>query len=58
MLDQNTDRTWYMIGAVILGSVMVAAAKVAFPEVFSQVIVFFKSMIPTTLGMSWFSFFL
>jgi hypothetical protein len=50
MLDQNTDRNWWMIGSVIVGALLVGAAKVAFPEIFDTVIDFFKSMIPTTLG--------
>ncbi|WMX58519.1 hypothetical protein [Peribacillus sp. R9-11] len=50
MLDQNTDRSWWMIGAVIVGSLLIGLAKVAFPEVFNIVIAFFKSMIPNGLG--------
>ncbi|HDG0758832.1 TPA: hypothetical protein PFB29_000884 [Enterococcus faecium] len=50
MLDQNTDRSWWMIGAVIVGAVLIGTAKVAFPEVFDTVITFFKNMIPTKLG--------
>ncbi|KIO69705.1 hypothetical protein B4065_1371 [Caldibacillus thermoamylovorans] len=50
MLDQNVDRSWWMIGAVIIGALIIGLAKVAFPEVFNSVIGFFKSMIPTKLG--------
>lgn len=50
MLDQNTDRSWWMIGSVILGAILIGTAKVAFPEVFDTVITFFKNMIPTNLG--------
>ena len=50
MLDQNTDRSWWMIGAVIVGAVLIGLAKVAFPEVFETVMTFFKSMIPSKLG--------
>lgn len=50
MLDQNTDRSWWMIGAVIIGALIIGLAKVAFPEVFETVISFFKNMIPTKLG--------
>ncbi|WP_260288383.1 hypothetical protein [Peribacillus aracenensis] len=57
MLDQNTDRSWWMIGAVIVGALLIGLAKVAFPEVFNLVITFFKSMIPkgldTILGAFW-----
>ena len=51
MLDQNTDRSWWMIGAVIIGALIIGLAKVAFPEVFDLVIGFFKSMVPSSLGM-------
>jgi hypothetical protein len=43
MLDQNTDRTWWMIGAVVVGALLIAAAKVAFPQVFDSVITYFTS---------------
>ena len=39
-----------MIGAVIVGALLIGTAKVAFPEVFNLVITFFKNMIPTRLG--------
>lgn len=42
MLDQNTDRTWWMIGAVIVGAVMVGLARYLFPEVFESVVEVFK----------------
>lgn len=45
MLDQNTDRSWWMIGAVIVGAVLIGATKIAFPEVFKLVIDFFKTTI-------------
>lgn len=50
MLDQNTDRSWWMIGAVIVGSALIYLAKKLFPDVFQQVIDYFVSMIPTQLG--------
>ncbi|AJI09032.1 hypothetical protein SNE23_29895 (plasmid) [Bacillus sp. RA(2023)] len=43
MLDQNTDRTWWMIGAVVVGALLIGAAKVAFPEVFDSVVDSFKN---------------
>lgn len=43
MLDQNTDRTWWMIGAVLVGAALVYAANAAYPEVFSSVVTYFKS---------------
>lgn len=50
MLDQNTDRSWWMIAAVIIGALMVGLARVAFPEVFGMVMDFFRNMIPLGLG--------
>ena len=50
MLDQNTDRSWWMIGAVIVGAVLIGLTKVALPEVFEMVMTFFKNMIPSKLG--------
>ncbi|MGG3641487.1 hypothetical protein [Bacillus gobiensis] len=38
MLDQNTDRTYWMIGAVIVVALLIGAAKVAFPDLFNDVI--------------------
>lgn len=50
MLDQNTDRSWWMIGAVIIGALIIGLAQVAFPEVFQMIIQFFKDQIPSSLG--------
>ncbi|MFB6963570.1 MULTISPECIES: hypothetical protein [Bacillati] len=50
MLDQNTDRSWWMIGAVVVGALLIGLSKIAFPEVFDSVIAFFKAQIPTKLG--------
>lgn len=52
MLDQNSDRSWWMIGAVIIGALMIGLAQVAFPEVFDIVMGFFKNMIPSSLGFA------
>ncbi|AFH87091.1 hypothetical protein [Bacillus anthracis] len=32
MLDQNTDRSWWMIGAVVVGAALVGVVSVAFPD--------------------------
>lgn len=37
MLDQNTDRTWWMIGAVVVGALLIGAAMIMFPEIFDIV---------------------
>lgn len=31
MLEQNTDRTWWMIGALVVGLAIIVAVKTAFP---------------------------
>lgn len=46
MLDQNTDRSWWMIGSIIVGAAVIGVAKVAFPEVFDSVVNYFISNIP------------
>ncbi|MFJ8369671.1 hypothetical protein ACIQ61_25960 [Bacillus cereus] len=43
MLDQNTDRSWWMIGAVIVGAALVGIVSVAFPDLTQSVIGLFKT---------------
>uniref|UniRef100_UPI00344B5BD7 hypothetical protein n=1 Tax=Carnobacterium sp. TaxID=48221 RepID=UPI00344B5BD7 len=56
MLDQNTDRTWFMIGAVVVGALLIGLAQVIFPELLQTVFEKFTSLIsgtnfaPTTPG--------
>ncbi|AAM26185.1 hypothetical protein BAN44_5643 [Bacillus anthracis] len=38
MLDQNTDRSWWMIGAVVVGAALVGVVSVAFPDLTHSVI--------------------
>ena len=47
MLDQNTDRTYWMIGAVVVVAVLIGASKVAFPKLFNTVITKFTSVLTT-----------
>lgn len=49
MLDQNTDRSWWMIGSIIVGAILIGSAKVFFPELFDMVIDFAKGLIPDGL---------
>lgn len=49
MLDQNTDRNIWMIGAVLVGVVMIVAAKGGFSKLFKSVIGFFTN---TVAGMN------
>lgn len=47
MLDQNTDRTYWMIGAVVVVAILIGIAKVAFPDLFNDVIDKFTSTLTT-----------
>lgn len=37
MLDQNTDRLWYVIGAVLVGAALILSANTFFPTAFASV---------------------
>ena len=37
MLDQNTDRMWYVIGALVVGAGIILLANNTMPEVFANV---------------------
>ena len=37
MLDQNTDRMWYVIGAVLIGAAIIFAGSMLFPSAFASV---------------------
>lgn len=37
MLDQNTDRMWYVIGAVIVGAALIFLVNSSFPQLFASV---------------------
>lgn len=37
MLDQNTDRMWYVIGAVLIGAALILGANTLFPGLMSSV---------------------
>lgn len=49
MLDQNTDRTWWMIGALVIGVAIVVLIKTAFPELVTTVITKFKTLMDSWL---------
>jgi hypothetical protein len=52
MLEQNTDRMWWMIGTVVVGVIfLIAGAKLAYPEVFNSVIDSFKSTLSNAFKM-------
>ena len=37
MLDQNTDRMWFVIGALVVGAGIILLANQFMPEVFAQI---------------------
>lgn len=45
MLDQNTDRMWFVIGAVLIGAGLIAAANILFPELFATMADSFRGML-------------
>ncbi|WP_155119912.1 hypothetical protein [Bacillus cereus] len=47
----NTDRMWWMIGTVVVGVILIAGAKLAYPEVFNSVIDSFKSTLSNAFKM-------
>lgn len=47
MLDQNTDRSYWMIGALVVVGMLIGGAKIAFPKLFNDVIAKFTSVLST-----------
>ncbi|MGG3641490.1 hypothetical protein ABES38_08930 [Bacillus gobiensis] len=47
MLEQNTDRTYWMIGAVLVVGGLIGFLSVAFPEIFELVTTRFQGMVPS-----------
>lgn len=45
MLDQNTDRMWYVIGALVVGAGIILLANKALPEVFANVTKSFNGVV-------------
>lgn len=46
MLEQNTDRTYWMIGMVLVVGGLIGLCSQAFPEIFDLVTARFQSMVP------------
>lgn len=46
MLEQNTDRIYWMIGWVVVVGILIGLCSIAFPEIFDLVDFRFKKMIP------------
>lgn len=49
MLDQNTDRMWYVIGAVIVGAAIIALVNGSLPQLFANVTDSFEGVSNQTL---------
>lgn len=47
MLDQNTDRMWYVIGAVLVGAAIILIANGTIPEIFANVTGSFNNVLTT-----------
>ena len=45
MLDQNTDRMWYVIGAVLIGAAIIFGANAMYPSAFASVGTMFDDLI-------------
>ena len=52
MLDQNTDRMWYVIGAVIVGAVLIFLMNGTFPTLFANVGTTFEEKVGQTTEMT------
>ncbi len=50
MLDQNTDRMWYVIGAIVIGAVIIASMMTVSPTSFEAVSDLFSGQLATTGG--------
>ncbi|AQS42458.1 hypothetical protein LSG23_20260 (plasmid) [Bacillus velezensis] len=44
-MEPNTDRLYWTIGVIIIGAIIVGAAKIAFPDLFDSVVSYMKSQI-------------
>lgn len=52
MLEFNTDRSFWMVGAIIVGAVLVILAKTVFKDILSSITAWFKTLIEQTTGGS------
>lgn len=46
MLEQNTDRTYWFIGWILVIGSLIALCSIAFPEIFDLVTSRFQGMVP------------
>lgn len=52
MLDQNTDRMWYVIGALVIGAGIILLANKAMPEIFANVSKSMENLTGETTGIA------
>lgn len=45
MLDQNTDRMWMVIGAIVVGAAIIGVVSLAFPQMMNNIIGKFTTML-------------
>lgn len=48
MLENNTDRSFWMVGSIIVGSALITSAKPAFNAILTTITDWFKKMINDT----------
>lgn len=51
MLENNTDRSFWMVGSIIVGSALVTSAKPAFNAILTLMTDWFKKMITDTTAV-------
>lgn len=51
MLDQNTDRMWYVIGALVVGAGIILLANNMVPDIFAKVTGSMENIVTNNIGM-------
>ncbi|TRZ39369.1 hypothetical protein CEQ21_07350 (plasmid) [Niallia circulans] len=51
MLETNSDRAWWMIGALVVGGAAIGILKVKYPEVLQKGIDYVFDSIPSAAGV-------
>lgn len=50
MLDQNTDRMWFVIGALVVGAGIILLANKAIPEIFANTVSAMNNIVTSEFG--------
>src|SRR5699024_3230746 len=53
MLDQNTDRMWYVIGAVLIGAAIIFGMNTLMPNTFASVGSMMSDVLDNVGGVGW-----